>query len=143
MSQTETVHWNGVTYHIRLSAADTGGRLGIFETEDHPGYGPPRHIHHDADETFVLLQGQVDFLRGDTVTSHVPGDTVFVPRGTVHSFCVRGDSPARMLTVMTPGGFEGFFGKMAAGGYRIPQDMAQIAAISAEFQQEMVGPPLT
>ncbi len=138
----ETVEWNGVTYHIRLTAAESGGHLGIFETVDHPGYGPPRHIHHDADETFCLLEGRVDFLLAGVVTAHGPGDTVFIPRGTEHSFCVRGDIPARMLTVMTPGGFEGFFSQMAAGGLRIPQDMDRIAPISAAFHQEMTGPPL-
>jgi mannose-6-phosphate isomerase-like protein (cupin superfamily) len=140
--QPETILWNGVSYRIVLPASASGGRLSIFETEDHPGYGPPRHIHHDADETFVLLQGHVDFLLGDVVTSYGPGETVFVPRGTLHSFCVRGTEPARMMTVMTPGGFEGFFREMAAEGLRIPQDMARIAAISAKYHQEMVGPPL-
>lgn len=138
----ETVAWNGVTFHIRLTAAETGGHLGMFETVDHPGYGPPRHIHHDADETFVLLKGRVDFLLAGVVTAQVAGDTVFIPRGTEHSFCVRGNSPARMLTVMTPGGFEGFFREMAAGKFRIPQDMDRIVPIAAAFHQEMTGPPL-
>jgi quercetin dioxygenase-like cupin family protein len=139
----DAVIWNGVTYRILVPAAATEGRLGIFESEDHPGYGPPRHIHNDADETFVVLEGEVEFLLNGVARHCSPRDTVFVPRGTEHTFCVRGTAPARMLTVMTPGGFEGFFRDMAQGAYRIPQDMPRIAAIAATYQLEFTGPPLT
>lgn len=140
---TDSVVWNGVTYHIRLNVAATGGRLSIFESEDQPGYGPPRHVHHQEDETFLVLDGEVAFLLGETSQTCLPGDTVFVPRGTVHTFCVRGHKPARMLTVMTPGGFEGFFREMSKGAFRIPQDMAQIVAIASAYHLEFTGPPLT
>lgn len=139
----ETVTWNGVIYRIVLPAAQSGNQLGIFQTEDFPGYGPPRHIHHDADESFVVLEGEVEFHLDGVATTCRSGDAIFVPRGTHHTFCVRGNLPARMLTVMTPGGFEGFFREMAAGAYRIPQDMAQISAIAARYHMEFTGPPLS
>jgi len=47
-----------------------------------------------------------------------------------------------MLTVMTPGGFEGFFAEMAERNCRIPDDMDQIAAIGARFGLTFTGPPL-
>ena len=139
----ETVVWNGVSYTILLTATASGGTIGVFQSEDFPGYGPPRHIHHDADETFVVLAGEVDFLLAGVVSHRGPGSLIFVPRGTEHAFCVRSDTSARMMTVMTPGGFEGFFRAMAHGGYKIPQDMAQIAPIAAAYKLEFTGPPLT
>ena len=139
---TETVIWNGVSYRLVLPVAASGGGLSVFESVDHPGYGPPRHIHKDADETFIVLEGTVDFLLKDVVTPRGPGEAIFVPRGTEHSFCVRGDAPARMMTVMTPGGFEGFFRQMALEACRIPADMARIAAVGATYQVEFTGPPL-
>lgn len=138
----ETVLWNGVTYQLLLPAAQSGGTLSIFESADNPGYGPPRHIHHDADETFVVLAGAVDFLLDGVVSRVGRGQTIFIPRGTEHGFCVRGDGAARMMTVMTPGGFEGFFREMATGNYRIPQDMGQIVPIAAAYHLEFTGPPL-
>lgn len=138
----ETHVWNGVTYRILLPASQSGGRLGIFESEDHPGFGPPRHIHREEDETFTILTGEVEFLLNGASSLHGPGEVVFVPRGTEHTFRVRGASPARMLTVMTPGGFEGFFGEMARGQYRIPQDMPAIAGIAARYNLAFTGPPL-
>ena len=137
----DTFEWMGTRYRILLSAAKTAS-LGLFESLDPPGYGPPRHVHDDADETFYVLSGDVEFWSAGAVTSHGPGDVVFIPRGQEHTFRTVGSRPARMLTVMTPGGFEGFFIEMARGGYRIPQDMARIVQAGAMFHLRFTGPPL-
>ncbi len=135
--------WNGVTYRILLDSVQSGGSLGLFESTDFPGYGPPRHVHHREDETFVVLEGEVEFVLGADRSMLSAGDTIFVPRGVEHTFRVRGAAPARMLTALTPGGMEGFFVEMAKGGYKIPEDMGQIVAIAARYQLEFTGPPLT
>jgi hypothetical protein len=57
---------------------------------------------------------------------------VFAPRGREHTLRVAGDAPARWVATVTPGGFEGFFPMMASRGYRIPEDMAAIAAIARD-----------
>jgi len=31
-----------------------------------PGGGPPPHVHSDEDETLYVLEGEVEFLLGDT-----------------------------------------------------------------------------
>ena len=137
-----TVQWLGTQYKTLLCAQQTGSRLGVFESLDQPGYGPPRHIHKAEDETFYVLSGEVAFWQEGQTTRHGPGEVVFIPRGQNHTFRIIGQVPARMITVMTPGGFEGFFAEMAEGQYQIPQDMDQIAAISARYNLEFTGPPL-
>lgn len=136
------VEWQGTLYKTLLTAAQTAGTLSIFESLDQPGYGPPRHVHKAEDETFYVLAGEVEFWRDGETTRHGPGEVVFVPRGRNHTFRILGTSPARMVTVMTPGGFDGFFAEMAEGQYRIPQDMGPIAAIAARYNLEFTGPPL-
>ena len=137
-----TIEWLGTHYKTILDPADRGGAMAVVDSVSPPNSGPPRHIHHDADETFVLLTGDVEFwLAGDTLT-RLPGQTVFVPRGTEHTFRVVGDRPSRHLVILTPGGFEGFFSEMAAGGFRIPEDMPAIAESAARFQLSFTGPPL-
>ncbi len=138
----EQIEWLGTRYKILLDMSQTGARLGIFESIDQPGYGPPRHIHKAEDETFYILAGEVEFWQEGVSTRHSAGEVVFIERGREHTFRVIGEMPARMLTVMTPGGFEGFFAEMAKGQFRIPQDMAQIAAIGERFKLELTGPPL-
>lgn len=137
-----TVEWMGTTYQILLSSQQTDASIGIFESLDQPGYGPPRHIHHREDETFYILSGEVEFWMAGVSRMAGPGEVVFVPRGTEHTFRIIGDLPARMLTAMTPGGFEGFFIAMAENNFRIPQDMDQIANTGANFHLSFTGPPL-
>ncbi len=138
----DAVEWLGVYYRTILATTDTGGGMSITESVSPPRSGPPRHIHHDADETFVLLSGDLDFwLDGHRITRG-PSQTFFVPRGKEHTFRVVSDVPARHLTILTPGGFEGFFAEMAAGQCRIPEDMAVIEEIAARYQLTFTGPPL-
>lgn len=139
---TSTVTWQGTTYKMLLTGGATGGRMAAFESVAPPDQGPPRHVHHHEDETFYLLSGEVIFwLDGASVTKG-PGDAVFVPRGTPHTFHVLGPGPARWITIVTPGGMEGFFVEMAAGGYRIPQQIAEVSRIAANYALEFVGPPI-
>ena len=139
----DAIEWLGVHYNTILTTDATNGAMSITDSVSPPGSGPPRHIHHDADETFVMLTGDSEFcLEGERFTRG-PGQTVFVPRGKEHTFRIVSDVPARHLVILTPGGFEGFFAEMAAGQLRIPEDMAEIARIAAIYQLTLTGPPLS
>jgi quercetin dioxygenase-like cupin family protein len=134
--------WLGVLYRTTLSSKETGGSLSITDSYSPAGSGPPRHIHQDADETFVMLSGEALFWKdGETMTAKA-GDTVFIPRGTPHTFRVTDAGPSRHLVIMTPGGFEGFFHDMGAGSYAIPDDMEKIVEIARRYELEFTGPPL-
>jgi hypothetical protein len=67
---------------------------------------------------------------------------VFISRGTNHTFKVVGNEPSRHLVILTPGGFEGFFADMAAGQFRIPEDMAAIEQSARRHHLVFTGPPL-
>lgn len=138
----ETLEWLGVTYKTILSPEDTGGAMSIVDSVSPIGSGPPRHIHHKEDEVFVILTGEVElWLAGETRHAG-PGEAVFIPRGTEHTFRATGDRPCRHLVILTPGGFEGFFADMAAGQLRIPQDMDQVNESAARHNMTFTGPPL-
>lgn len=136
------VGWLGVHYRTILTTADTDGAMSITDSVSPPGSGPPCHIHHDADETFVLLTGDTEFFLEGKRFTRGPGQTVFVPRGTEHTFRVVSDVPSRHLVILTPGGFESFFSEMADGQFRIPEDMAAITRIGADHHLTFTGPPL-
>ncbi|WP_457939071.1 cupin domain-containing protein [Mesorhizobium sp. 10J20-29] len=139
----DAIEWLGVHYRTILTSAASGGAMSIVDSVSPPRSGPPRHVHHDADETFVLLTGDTEFwLEGERFTCG-PGGTVFVPRGKEHTFRVVSDVPGRHLVIMTPGGFEGFFAEMAAGQLRIPEDMPAIEASAGRHHLTFTGPPLT
>lgn len=135
------VNWLGTSYKIHL-AREHGESLGMFESVAPARSGPPRHVHHREDEIFYILSGDVLFwLEGESAIKG-PGEVVFVARGREHTFQVVSDRPARMLTLLTPGGFEGFFGEMARNGYRIPEDMKEVTAVGERYGVRFTGPPL-
>lgn len=101
---------NGFGPHvIRITAAETGGRLGVFEAEIPPGEGPPPHVHDREDEFFRVLEGRFAFWCNDQRVELAAGGVIVVPRGAVHRFQNIGEGVGRLMTVVTPGGFEGFF----------------------------------
>ena len=73
-----------------------------------PGLGTPLHVHYNEDdEGFYVLEGSVTITVGDKLVELGPGQHAFGPRNIPHRFDV-GPDGARMLWVLTPGGFEDF-----------------------------------
>lgn len=138
----ETFEWQGVTFRTILTTEATEGRMSICDSVAPAGFGPPRHVHRNEDECFVVLTGEIEvWLEGATRIAG-PGDSVFIPRGREHTFRVVGDRPSRHLVILTPGGFEGFFSDMAAGQFRIPEDMPAVLESARRHALEFTGPPL-
>ena len=137
-----TLEWLGVQYKTILAPEDSGGAMSIVDSLSPVGSGPPRHIHHNEDETFVMITGTCKVWIEGIETIAGPGESVFVPRGKEHTFKVLGDTPSRHLVILTPGGFDGFFVDMAAGQFSIPDDMPKITDIARKFHMTFTGPPL-
>ena len=134
--------WNGVQYKTILTTAETNGAMSIVDSVSPPESGPPRHIHHDADEVFVILTGACDlWIEGETRRLKA-GEAGFVSRGKEHTFRVTSDEPSRHLVILTPGGFENFFVEMAKGQFRIPEDMPQVVESGERHHLTFTGPPL-
>lgn len=138
----DPVTWASTTYIVKLAGEDAGGRVGLFESRTDTVGGPPLHGHDDADETFYILEGEAVFVAGETMRVVGPGDTVFVPQGVEHTFRITSADGGRHPVVLTPGGFQGFFGAVAAEGLTIPEDMDRINAIAAQYDLRFTGPPL-
>ena len=110
----------GETYHVlgdrvtcKALAAETGGAYTLLELHTAPGGGSAPHIQRHEDEAFFVLEGTYSALIGDERVELGPGSYVFVPRGTVHALTNSGDIPARMLSMITPGGnFEQFLAEI-------------------------------
>ena len=80
----------------RFSA--TGKSFSIHEWR---GSGPARlHVHYNDDEAWHVLEGELLFRYADRTETAGPGDTVFVPAGTGHTFSA--GPGARYLIVLTP-----------------------------------------
>lgn len=113
---------------IRISAGQTDGRLGVFEAEVPAGEGPPLHVHDREDEFFRVLEGHFAFwCNGERVELGTDGMLV-VPRGAIHSFQNVGQATGRLMCIMTPGGFEGFFAAVENEKPATPMEIDDLAA---------------
>jgi mannose-6-phosphate isomerase-like protein (cupin superfamily)/predicted enzyme related to lactoylglutathione lyase len=94
----------GMLITFKAVSEETGGDYSLYELTVPPQLGAPPHIHHRETEAYYLLDGEVEFLRGEHTVRARVGEFVFVPRGVVHGFTNVGREPARFMGIVTPGG---------------------------------------
>ena len=134
---------------LKTRREDTDGACTVLEEVSPPGAaGPPPHVHHREDETFCVLEGELEFALGDRTFRAVAGSVVHAPKGVPHSFKNAGTGPCRMLVVVSPGGLESFFeevGESAADGSSPPpfgrEEIERMLAIAPRYGIEMLPPP--
>jgi mannose-6-phosphate isomerase-like protein (cupin superfamily) len=95
----------GMLAEVKASAADTDGRYTLVEITAPPGLEAPLHVHYTEDEGFYVLEGSVTVVVGDETVELASGGHAFGPRDIPHRFTI-GPDGARMIWVLTPGGFE-------------------------------------
>jgi quercetin dioxygenase-like cupin family protein len=101
----------GDTYTILLTGKDTAGRFCLIDMHVPPGGGPPPH-RHDFEETFSLLEGELDVTFRGTKQVVRAGDTINVPANAPHQFHNSSSEPVRMLCICSPAGQEEFFAEV-------------------------------
>ena len=101
----------GDTYTILLSGKDTAGRFCLIDMYIPPGGGPPPH-RHDFEETFILLEGEIEAtFRGEKSIAKA-GETIHIPANAPHQFHNRSSQPVRLLCLCSPAGQEDFFAEV-------------------------------
>jgi quercetin dioxygenase-like cupin family protein len=107
-------HWFfGMLAEVKASAADTGGQYTLLEITAPAGLQTPLHVHYREDEGFYVLDGAVTIQLGEETVELGPGQHAFGPRDIPHRFTI-GPDGARMIWVLTPGGFEDFVDEVSA-----------------------------
>jgi uncharacterized RmlC-like cupin family protein len=86
----------------------------VIENTAPAGWEGPSLHHHDFDETFYVLEGELTFQLGDEIFTRTQGELAFAPRDAHHTLANPSGSEARYLLVCTPAGFERFFDRLAA-----------------------------
>ena len=131
-------HVLGDTVTPKITSEDTGGRYCVLELVSPPGGGTPMHVHHREDESFYILEGEFSVQVGGHVQRTAAGSFVFGPREIPHRYENIGQTTARMLVLVEPGGmdrmFEEFQGALVAGR----PDMDKIGEICRRYEIEFV-----
>ena len=71
--------------------------------------GPPPHNHLSLDEVFLVTEGEMEFVIDGTPTTIKAGESVNLPRGTVHTFRNSSDAKCTWVNIHSPKGFLAFF----------------------------------
>ena len=98
----------GDTYTILVSGADTAGRYTLIDMHVPPGGGPVLH-RHDFEETFILLDGEMEMTFCGKKSTVRAGETVNVPSNAPHQFHNSSSRPVRMICICSPAGNDRFF----------------------------------
>jgi quercetin dioxygenase-like cupin family protein len=87
----------------RMVYPDMGAkRLTFNYIESQPGDEFPQHVHDYSDDTFLVLQGQVDVRQGDSRRHLATGHAAFVPNGQIHGTITTGTGKALLISFQAP-----------------------------------------
>jgi quercetin dioxygenase-like cupin family protein len=141
------VWWKAGRITVKAGPDQTGNAFSQFVVDDPRGTGPPLHVHHNEDETFYVLEGQVTMFVGDERIDLEAGDYVFGARGVPHAYHVRSER-ARMLVTISPSGSEQLFVSLGVPvtGSEPPTEavmppMPEMVRLFAAYGAEILGPP--
>jgi quercetin dioxygenase-like cupin family protein len=99
----------GATIDIHATLDDTGNSTSVIELGIPPRFpGAPPHLHEHMTESFYILEGTIEVLRGRERIQANRGDFILIPPHTVHGYRNVTDESARFL-VLGPGHDRFFF----------------------------------
>jgi quercetin dioxygenase-like cupin family protein len=129
----------GVSHIDFKVVPDANSGLFVLENVFHAKGGPAKHLHHEQDEWFYVLEGEFLMEVGETRMTLQPGDSLVAPRGIPHVWAHVGTGQGRILVTFMPAGkMEAFFREVTKADAMPPQDPALWRA----HGMELLGPPL-
>jgi quercetin dioxygenase-like cupin family protein len=142
--------WLGVSLAtIKATGKETGGLYTLVEVLEPEGEEAPLHVHHNEDEGFWVLEGELTFEVGDQTIKASPGSFLFGPRDVPHRYTVD-TGPAKLLFVLSPAGFEEFIYATSEPAEELvlppppegppdPAEMEQLGALARQYGCELLG----
>ena len=130
----------GVGVVFKIDGEDTGGALSIVEHPFAVGALVPPHVHTLEDEYSIVLEGEIGFRSADREVVLGPGGYIVKPRGEVHAMWNAGSTPARMIEVISPAGFERFFRELSDLTAVGAPDRATVAELAGRYELPFAEP---
>jgi len=103
-----SVHYMAHTFSFLSTGRETGDTFSLMHCYFRKGFTAPPHYHKLEDESFYLLEGEIDFYISDKKVKASAGEFVVLPRNIPHHFELVTET-AKALMLITPAGFEIFF----------------------------------
>jgi len=125
----------GALIFVKATSEQTGGVFNLFEVSCPPDYDTPLHIHYAEDVAVYVLEGALTFFWGSERKEAETGSYFFQPRGIPHGFRVEGGTPAWILYMTIPAGFDRFVIEQEP---LAPKSEPETAA--TQYKIEVLGP---
>jgi len=121
---------------FKLFGEQTNGQVSAVEHPFPVGACVPPHMHTREDEYSIVTEVEIGFRSGDREVVLGPGGYITKPRGKLHAMWNAGSTPARMIEIISPAGFEDFFREVADLQAAGPPQFETIAAVAAGYGLE-------
>lgn len=131
---------NGVGVIFKIDGEDTGGALSIVEHTFAVGALVPPHIHTLEDEYSIVTEGEIGFRSEDQEVVLGAGGYIIKPRAEVHTMWNAGSTPARMIEVIAPAGFERFFRELAGMTAARQPDPDEVGRLAERYGHSFARP---
>ena len=136
----------GHKVHLHPTTGDYD--LALFETPAN-SQGPPPHTHNTYEESFLILDGEMEFFINGQTRTFKSGESVDMPPGTLHTFTNTSDRPCTWVNIHSPKGFSAFFttfGISADENDAIEKSISQgviqkVLATAKDFDMTIPPPP--
>lgn len=130
----------GLGVVFKIDGEDSGGALSIVEHPFGVGTLVPPHIHTREDEFSIVVEGEIGFRSEDQEVVLSAGGYIVKPRNQVHAMWNAGTTPARMIEVISPAGFENFFRELVDLSDHDPINPEVIAEITDRYELPSAEP---
>lgn len=136
-------HTIGVsTTAFKVLTKESRGGLFVMEHTSPKKGGPPRHLHHNEDEYFYVIEGEYIAEIGSNRFRLKPGDSILAPREVPHVWAFVGETPGRLLITFAPANkMEAFFRDNEKRGK--DGEYLSDAEVYRAYDLELLGPPLS
>ena len=149
-NEASAISMVGDTYQILLSGEQTGGNMAIMNFMIPPGGGPGPHAHAEIQESFYIIDGEIEVKSEAGTYVAKKGSFVSIPKGgMVHQFKNKGKQTAHVLCVVVPAGLDSMFVEggrpVAAGSFLPPPEMTpeyveKLQKAAVKYGQQLFPP---
>lgn len=121
----------------KITTYDTAGDYDMMMAET-PAHmqGPPPHYHNNFKESFLIVEGEMEFFINGKVKTVKAGELVDIPSKTLHTFANKSNFACKWINIHSPKGFKGFFDAL---GVPAESENAQQRSLTPECIQKVMA----
>ena len=89
---------------FKVLTDESASALFVIEHASRKKGGPPRHLHHNENEWFYVIEGEYIAEIGSERFHLKPGDSILGPREVPHGWAYVGEGAGKLLIAFAPAG---------------------------------------